>query len=73
MSPQRRQALDVARSALRRERWLDALPQSDRREIEDLATAVALRVAETLEALDAAVYNAPTSSPASATLEPIAT
>jgi hypothetical protein len=50
--------LELAQAELRKLRWVDRLPQRDRREVENLVAAVAVRVAETLEEVDAAFYTA---------------
>lgn len=52
MSPIHRQALEIAGTVLARQRGLRGLSPRERREVEALATAVALRVADALERLD---------------------
>jgi hypothetical protein len=46
MSPSRRQTLEVVDAVLRRQRGLGRLSAHDRREVEALATRLALRIAE---------------------------
>jgi len=53
VSPIHDRALEVADAVLRRQRGLHRLSTQERLEVEALATAVALRVADTLERLDA--------------------
>jgi hypothetical protein len=53
MSPLRRHALALAHDELERGRGLRGLSAADRHEVEALAAAVALGVAEALEALEA--------------------
>ncbi|MEP6811758.1 MAG: hypothetical protein ABI990_02080 [Actinomycetota bacterium] len=57
MSPIHDRALEVAGAVLRRQRGLHRLSTQERLEVEALATAVALRVADALERLD--VYDVP--------------
>jgi hypothetical protein len=64
VSPIHRQALEIAGTVLARQRGLGALSQRERREVETLATAVALRVADALERLDS--YDTPASAPPTA-------
>ena len=58
MSPIQHDALEVAHSVLGRQRGLRRLSPGDRREVEALVAAVALRVADALERLDS--YDATT-------------
>jgi hypothetical protein len=53
VSPIHDRALEVAGAVLRRQRGLHRLSTQERLEVEALATAVALRVADALERLDA--------------------
>jgi hypothetical protein len=53
VSPIQDRALEVAGAVLRRQRGLHRLSTQERLEVEALATAVALRVADALERLDA--------------------
>jgi hypothetical protein len=59
VSPIQHDALEVAHSVLGRQRGLQRLSNRDRREVEALVAAVALRVADALERLDS--YDAATS------------
>jgi hypothetical protein len=64
VSPIHRQALEIAGTALARQRGLRGLSPRERREVEALATAVALRVADALERLDSYDVSAGAPGPA---------
>jgi hypothetical protein len=64
VSPIHRQALEIAGTVLARQRGLRGLSPRERREVEALATAVALRVADALERLDS--YDASAGAPRTA-------
>jgi hypothetical protein len=60
MSPLRRHALEVAEAALRTRPGLRSLAPEDRRAVEALATSIAMRVAEAIDAVYAEVGAVPT-------------
>jgi hypothetical protein len=62
MSPLRRHALDVAEAALRTRPGLRSLAPEDRRAVEALATSIAVRVAEAIDAVYAEIGASPTGS-----------
>jgi hypothetical protein len=66
MSPLRGHALDVAQAALRTRPGLRTLAPEDRRAVEELATSIAVRVAEAIDAVYAEVGATPASSVRSA-------
>ena len=64
MSPRRRHALAVAEAAIRGRRELRGLSQNDRHAVEALAAAIAVQVADAIDAVfaEAAHYKEPTAA-----------